>query len=682
MSWDWLTGDPTRNLHGVTAYGQTYGGQSQVQPAQPAVPPGGAGPAPAVTPGGGGPSSIFSTTPTRPQNVYLSPEEQAAILKAAGYAGGTVVGGQAIPQPKLGKNVAGADVLLDTGEYQVSIQDANGRNIGNVTVTKGQPDEGGNPTWGVSDIPKTPTTTTQDYGNLKVTDKQGNTWFPNNVNDPGGGYKMIVPAGVPNADDEIKKAVDRQVAEGDRNARARNEAATGIYGTDKEVADIQNQAATQKLNQAELQERIRQFNQQHKYDDQQQKIASDKAASDLQTAAGERGLTTARTAGQVATTAGTEASTAATLGAEQRAAQEQPGKLAQQGATLEATNIANQQAKQTLAQGRAPTLAAPQTGMSIWQRDPNTGAVTPTGMNPEYVPKTQAEIAARVGQIQQVMTQKQAEVQGKVGRTIDGKQYTADDALNEFNAWKAQNVTPQADMLQAAQESAAQEQARLMMTSRTSAYAQANEAAQRQIDAFKAVQGANAGAAMARPGYAEAVRQLSQGKVPTDTSVFAAQNVPANPADLVSAGAMNALKYIDPRAAAATGAPPPNYGQMNIPQMLGVNPYTPPGMPTPGAPGPASAATPAAPAPSAAPAAPAGPATGTPDWWNNLMGRQQASAQEQAQQRDAMMPDWLRGGTPPGMPQAPTLPTPPAAPNFGNPWSYAAPYTPPGYTYF
>jgi len=670
MAWNWLTGDPNQNLHGTTAYGQTYGGRNDtMQPAQPAVPPGGGGgPAPAVPPGGVG-SSLFSTTPTRPANVNLTPEEQAAIIKSLGSGapnGSFIVGGTATAQPKLGKNPVGADVLIDTGEYQITVQTPDGRTLP-MTVTKST-DPGGNPSW-IAEPPKDTTSATKATGptDYVVKSGDGSAWYPDDINNPAGGYHKIVPAGVPNADDEIKKAVDRQVAEGDRNARARNEAATGIYGTDAEVAKIQNDAATQKLNKAELDEKIRQFNQQHKYDDQNQKIIDDKAASDLQTASVGRAATQATTAGTVATTA-------ATLGAEQRAGQKFPGELAQQGATLEATNIANQAAK-------APTVQAPQTGLSIYQRNPLTGVVTNTGMNPEYMPKTQAEVQARIGQILNLQRQKQDEVQGKIGRTIDGKLYTADDASSEFNAWKAQNVDPQAGMLQAAQQDAAQKMATDLMAAKGTAYQQALGAGTQQLTAIKDY------AAMNPVGNQDALRkaysEVMQGKPPSDIVSANTYSAP-NPMQAAQQGTMNALRYIDPTAAAATGAPPPNFGQMNVAQMLGANPYQAPGMP-PGMqtmqarpPVPAAAAPPPTPNP-----ATGGPASGSPDWWNAVMGRQAASAQEQAQQRDAMMPDWLRGnGPPPGMPPTPTLPTPPAAPNFGNPWSYAAPYTPPGYTYF
>jgi len=688
MAWNWLTGDPTQNLHGTTAYGQTYGGRNDtMQPAQPAVPPGGGGgPAPAVPPGGVG-SSLFSTTPTRPANVNLTPEEQAAIIKSLGSGapnGSFIVGGTATAQPKLGKNPVGADVLIDTGEYQITVQTPDGRTLP-MTVTKST-DPGGNPSW-IAEPPKDTTSATKATGptDYVVKSGDGSAWYPDDINNPAGGYHKIVPAGVPNADDEIKKAVDRQVAEGDRNARARNEAATGIYGTDAEVAKIQNDAATQKLNKAELDEKIRQFNQQHKYDDQNQKIIDDKAASDLQTASVGRAATQA-------TTEGTRATTAATTQATEIAAKKLPGELAQQGATLEATNIANQAAK-------APTVQAPQTGLSIYQRNPLTGVVTNTGMNPEYMPKTQAEVQARIGQILNLQRQKQDEVQGKIGRTIDGKLYTADDASSEFNAWKAQNVDPQAGMLQAAQQDAAQKMATDLMAAKGTAYQQALGAGNQQLAAIKDY------AAMNPVGNQDALRkaygEVMQGKPPSDIVSANTYSAP-NPMQAAQQGTMNALRYIDPTAAAATGAPPPNYGQMNIPQMLGANPYQAPGMP-PGM----QTMQQRTPAPAAPPAGP--PAPGSQEWFDNIFRpRQQQSVDEQRAQALAMP-----FGTPPGTPPTPTLPTPPAAPNFGaiptapnfnfggavptnrdpgftppwsqpapnfgNPWSFAPPYTPNGY---
>lgn len=575
--------DPTQNLHGTTAYGQTYGpypwntNGGGMQPAQPAVPPGGGPPsaAPAVAPAAGG-----GAVP-RPSNVYLSPQEQQAILKAAGYPGGTIVGGQAIPQPKMGKDITGLrDVAIDIGEYQVSVQDAQGNNVGSITVTKGQPDEQGTPTWGLSDIPKTPTTNKASPTDYVVKTTDQGVWYPDDINNPGGGYHQILPPGVKNEDDEIKKAVDRQVAEGDRNARQRNEATTGIYGTDTEVAQIQNQAATQKLNQAELNEKIRQFNEQRKYADQEEKRAADKAASDLQTAA------TGREATQ-ASTAGTRATTAATTQTTEQAAQKFPGELKQQAATLEATQASTAQTKQATQIAGAPTLQGGLTNPYLTTVNPLTGAVDQSQMNRAYQPKTQAEIAARVGQIQELMTRKGQEVQGKVG--TNG--YTAEDALKEFNQWYAQNVTPQQDSLQAAQEEAQFQRGQAQAATRQAAQQTALGAGTQQVSAFNAMVGANP----VGPGYAEVMDQVRQGKIPTGEQMKSAFTYQApNPMDAARQGTMEALKYIDPTAAAATGAPPPNLPGIDIQKAFAPSQYM-PGAGGPMAPMPPAPAAPAAP---------------------------------------------------------------------------------------
>lgn len=567
------------------------------------VPQGMPGPQPAVTPGGGAPAaggapgnSIFSNTPSRPNNVYLSPQEQQAIAKAAGYPGATVVGGMAIPQPKLGTGTAGNSVLIDTGEYQVTLQDAQGNNMP-VTVTRGNPDDQGNPTWALSDLPKTPpkpTTSPTDYV-VKTTD-QG-VWYPDDINNPGGGYHQILPPGVKNEDDEIKKAVDRQVAEGDRNARERNLAATGIYGTDTEVANIRNQAATQQLNQADLAEKIREFNATQQANDAKQAAQDKVDAANI-------AYTQARTTGEQATTEATKATTAATLSTTDIAQQKLPGELAQQAATLAGTQASTAGTQASTAQTQQATriAAAPQlqgglTNPYITQVNPLTGAVSQNQMNLAYQPKTQAEIAARVGQIQSLMTQKGQEVQAKVGQNG----YTAEDALKEFNDWYGQNVASQQQSLQAAQEENQYQRAKDQAATSQAAYQTALGAGNQNISAFNAMVGANP----VGPGYADVMNQVRQGKIPTGEQMQSAFTYQApNPMQTAQQATMDALKYIDPRAAAASGAPPPNLQGIDIAKAFAPSQYlpgagAPPAAPPPPIAPPAEPAAPAAPPPPA-----------------------------------------------------------------------------------
>lgn len=528
-------------------------------------------PTPPIQPGGGTASTAEPPkAPPRPANVYLSAQEQAAIAKAAGYPGGTVVGGQAIPQPKMGQDRWNQSVMVDTGEYQVNIQDARGNNIP-VTITRGQADDQGNPTWGLSnmqDKPPTPAKTPYDY--VVNVPGQG-AWIPNDVNNPDGQWHMAVPAGVPNADDEIKKAVDRQVAEGDRNARQRNEAATGFYGTDSEKATFDHQAAADKLGQDQLAQRIVEFNRTQKNADAAQETADKKATQDILQSQAQTTLI-GKQAG------GVEATTAATTQATDQAKQLQPTTVEQAKATLAGTLQNTATAKQAQTIAAQSTLQGGLTNPYLTTVNPMTGQVDQSQMNKAYQPKTQAEIAARVGQIQQLMQQKGQEVQAKVG--TNG--FTHEQALQEFNSWYAQNVAPQQQSLQAAQDQAAFDRGTAQAATRTAAQTAALGAGNQQTTAFNAMVSANP----VGPGYAEAMDLIGKGKMPSGQQMANAFTYEAaDPMAAAKQGTTDALKYIDPTAAQAAGLPPPNYNAIDINAAFAPSQYVPgAGMP-PGPPG-------------------------------------------------------------------------------------------------
>lgn len=350
---------------------------------------------------------------------------------------------------------------------------------------------------------------------------------------------------------------------------------------------------------------------------------------------------------------------------------------AAQLASAGASQAQIQEALQKISQANAPqtvgTTLGP-TSPNYVQTNPNTGQVTFTP-NQNFQPKTQADIAMRVGQIQSLMQQKGAEVQAKVG--TNG--FSHDDALNEFNQWYDQNVAPQQQALQAAQDEAAFARAKDQAAMRTSAFTAANAAGTQMTDAFKAMVAAHP---VTNPNFGAASAQLAKGQMPSNVSDLT--YTAPNPMYAAALGTMNALKYIDPTAAAATGNPPPNLQSANIASMLGKPSYFAPGVPPPSGPAPAAAAPPT-PAPGGPGTPNPSPGPGTPDWWNALMGRQQQSAAEQQIQARvpnpaaAAMPDWLRNGTPPPPPSQPVAP---AAPNFGaispsfSPWDqYAANYS-------
>lgn len=285
----------------------------------------------------------------------------------------------------------------------------------------------------------------------------------------------------------------------------------------------------------------------------------------------------------------------------------------------------------------------------------NEGKVTSVP-NPSFQPKTQADIVSRVGQIQTLMQAKSAEVQAKVGKG----NYSAEDALKEFNTWYDANVAPQQQLLQAAQEQVQFAQGQEIAKTRTNAFTAAHAGGTGAVDAFKALAGAHPMGQS--PGFAAASAELAKGKIPTNVGDLAWKG--PNPVDLYQQGTMNALKYIDPSAAAANGMPAPNLQGIDIGSAIGAKNYAPPGL----QPAPDLPPSPATPMPSPpVPITPAGSGSLLPPGWagTNLDPNVQAS-----------------GGVPPGYPRLQPVGPPSwnqAMPNFGaprNPWDMAPPYNP------
>jgi hypothetical protein len=196
-----------------------------------------------------------------------------------------------------------------------------------------------------------------------------------------------------------------------------------------------------------------------------------------------------------------------------------------------------------------------------------------TQPNTNFIPKTQADIAARAQQIHQAQVAMGQQVQAKVGQVVNGKVYTADDALRDFNQWYDRTITPQNQALQGAMNQVAYDRGKEMMTSRTSAQNAATSYGTGLANAFgemvKAKPVTNPAA------YAAASAELAKGKIPSDISGLLWEG--PDPVDLYKQGAMNALKYIDPAAAAANGLPAPNYQNMDV-SGLTRNMYTAPGV--------------------------------------------------------------------------------------------------------
>lgn len=596
-------------------------------------------------PSGGFGTGQVTNTPTAPNAVAA----QQAILGGIGRTGWTVTG---VTDEIKGRTDAttGATTYGPTGNKVWAITGPGGKND-TMTVAPSTTNPGG---WEVA----TPPANTSAPRQLTPEDKvyiKGDGYYlpidpsPDKLGDPNN-WKKILPDGVPNADEEIKKAVERQTAEGERNARQRNEAQYGIYGTDAETQKLLNDARNTGLRGDELKQKIDEFNKtfgegQRQFDIKQ--ADTDKKTADaLLTGAANRALTGAQTGLTGAQAAQTQVGT-------ERTQALLPGELEKQGADLASVRAATANQLQATQIAAAPTLQGGTTQSVLTKLDPRTGQVDQSQINLAYQPKTRAEVAARVGQLQNLMNAKSAEVQGKVGKAG----YTADNALQEFNSWYGQQVAPHMDALKAAQDEAVAAAARDEMASRGTAYTSALGAGTQAMNAFSKMQEGRVG-----PNAEAAMAAASRGDFNALANIKGASSYEAeDPQASAQRATMEALKYIDPRAAAATGAPPPNLSAIDVNSALAPTRYL-PGAQVP--PQPMAAPATATPA--------AGGGAGMPQ-----------------------MPDWLNGTAPPPPPPSEPLlppgsagvpgldprlsgqlnPTPTWQPQASGIWNMAPPYS-------
>ena len=395
------------------------------------------------------------------------------------------------------------------------------------------------------------------------------------VPDANGAWNSVTPE---SPDDQKKLA--------DITQRQYNQALTGRYMTDEESLKYQGDLNKLGNDQAAAKRLQDQYEQDARVKEQDFK----QKALLFPTTVEQAGANVANTR---ATTNATNTNAAATQQNIDVQKAKLPGELTQQGATLQGTQLSNQEAQQKLQQGNAPTVATAPTGMYQWSRDPNTGQVGPSGVNPEFIPKTMPEVMARIGQINSAMQAKSNEVQQKVGQVINGKQYTSDDALKDYNQWHDQQVAPQMGAIQAAQQQALYAQAKDEADQRRQALATAQAAGTGYTNAAQVDMSNRVG-----PGFQKAMNQIASGQgknVDLGAAIgYRAPSVTQGAADAVH----NALKDISPGAAAALGAPLPNFQGIDVNAALAPSRYFPGG----GAPPPPAA--PAAPMPNAQPPGP------------------------------------------------------------------------------
>lgn len=505
------------------------------------------------------PTPTASATPAPAPATPAAPRGQIIeqIMSDMGAEGWYSMG-RPTPETKVvSTGIAGETATVPTGRYIATVTDGKGH-VQPLFVTPGDAAAGANSlTWELSgeqkipDAGLNPKPTTA--GTTQVTRKDGSVYRV----DAAGNATQVqgLPSEPITADEQLKLAQIKQ--------RETNQALTGRYMTDEESVKFQkdvNQFGYDKAAEARAQATF-EANQRATDQDLKQRAALFPGQVVKQ------GVDIASTQ---AGTAATQAATSQTQQTIEQNAAKFPIEQQQRAATLAGTDINNQRTQQQIAQGNAPTVATPGTGMYNWQRDPNTGELKQTGINVEYIPKTQAEIAARVGQIQSLMQAKGAEIQ----KRVDAKQITPDQGLSEYNAWHQAQVQPQLSTLEQAQQAAQFAQAKDLADMRRNAMTTAQNAGTLNVNAFNALREANPVGA----GYA-AQLQKAAGKSPYMKDVDWGSTVwqGPNPMQTSQQSVQDALKYIDPSAGKAAGVPMPDFKALDINGMLGAQPYGLPG---------------------------------------------------------------------------------------------------------
>lgn len=509
-------------------------------------------------------------------SIQIDPTTLQNLLAQANRAGWTT-SGQATPEFQVTNDpVAGPQVVVKA--WHLNVNDGKGNNQ-DIELNYAPSSPGKGAQWTVSkappELPKT--TGTQPKTPNEETTVIGGTVYGPDPSNPNGPW-------ISRAIDQATQAkANADVLQVLGTANLSNAQATALMS--KTPSEIAATLATTNLTAAQQQQVLNNI-----------KIANAKLESDIGVSTAQAAQANAQ-AGQIG---------AATDIAKQKAPGEMALTNAQTVEALKRAGYSDAQIQQTLLQtqqAKAPTTEQPQQGLYIYQRDPNTGQMSPQ-INENFIPKTQADVAARVGQLQQEATAKRDQLQSQISPT-----YTAQQAAADFDKWWTSTVEPQKTTLAAAQTQVGQEQQRLQEEQARANYATAQTAGQTAVDAQKAMLPYAVG-----PGFGGAVNQLlGQWKNPSnnqpDIDYSKAFTFKAPDFNQISQQATaQALAHISPTAAAIAGTGAPQLPQqaqgMDISQMLQASAYRPMG-------GVAQPTAPQQPAPQPLPPTTYGPFSGS-----------------------------------------------------------------------
>jgi hypothetical protein len=218
-------------------------------------------------------------------------------------------------------------------------------------------------------------------------------------------------------------------------------------------------------------------------------------------------------------------------------------------------------------------VSAPADQPYITQFDPNTNQ-TVTVPNPNYQPKTVADVAAQVGRLRQQAQAKRDELSKKIA----DQSMTPEQAAAEFDTWYQQNIESQKGTLETIQRQAALEEARKQDEAMRANLAAA-QAAGRQAADIAGAERRN----MVGPGWGQAVnaimRAFQTGKGIQGNIDWGAATTYTAPSlqSLAEQATANFLQHLSPTAASIAGGGTPGLLQqpLDISTLLSANQYRP-----------------------------------------------------------------------------------------------------------
>jgi len=591
--------------------------------------------------------------------VYLSQDEQGAILSTIGRQGWIVVGGAAVPEQKMGQDIAGRPQMVNTGRYTITVGDGRG-NFQPVVIRPGNPDEQGNRTWLPDEVPKVEP---KAEGNL-INRPDGSVYRVNPDNTvtpvlgPGGKSFGVTSVGT-NTTDKYIVTVDQNTGDIKTDVPNPNYVPPrpGVVATNTTdefiVLQDPNTGVTypaRNPNYVPPKPGQLATNTTDKFlmfqDPRTGKISSQQNPNYV--APRPTTIATDTTSPfivqqdpitgqftnvpnpnyrpQPTTVAGNTTDPFIlqrnpTTGAIEplpnpNYQRRPPGVVAtdttsqfivrQDPITGEVSQVPNPNYQQ-----RPPQVVATDTTSPfIVRQDPTTGEVSQvanpnyvaprptvvsTGVeqpyittmdaqgnlqsvpNPSYTPKTQADVANRVAQLQQ-----QAQAQrDQLAQQVQSGVLTQDQANSQFNQWWQQNVEAQKPGLQAAQQQVAFEQQRQLAETQRANLQTAQTAGQQAINAYQVTLPYQVG-----PNFDQTINQIAgafaSGKMPGKldmTGAFSYQMPDVN--QMAQQATADALKSISPMAAGIAGAPMPQLPQnVDIAGLLNQTSYAPGGTTT------------------------------------------------------------------------------------------------------